>query len=811
MASRKVPHPERSAAKSKDARSNFSVLIGTLATVVLLISAPARALVITPDYSTSVTSSADAAVVEADFGTIVAQYEAMFTNPITVTVTVDLEAAGANSFLGENVTTQTDSTYTAFRSALSSLSGGNPAAQTLLASLPTGSTFNGFSAMELKLPNAVALGLSTSQAGVSEGTITINSSAGIQFATVDGQVGLDNYNFISVTEHELDEVLGLGSALNGGERNVPSFIMPEDLMRYAPNSTTPSFTLSTSAMAFLSINGGKSDLIQLSQDNTGDYGDFYSPGEHEPSAPCTAHVQNAFSCPGQVPYVTATSVEALALEAMGYDPRFSASPTNTTWTVNCTTGAIAGSGAQTVSTTGTLGALLGTPASPPTVSPAPQPGDVIEITGICVEDVTVRTSNLQLTNRNGPDALSDSDVDGIKGQLEIDGAQQIVITGLALGDFTGTFSFASASDDALLYVHGGATVTVQHTALESSPGLGIYVRRASEVFLMSDHIEDNDSNGIEIITGSKAVLGADDGSLSVLVEGNGGDGVTVDSGSSVVIQSAQINENANRQLAVLGASSAHVTGSAASVALQKCFTAPDTPCGNAVEVWNGSSLRVDDGASVSSVNSSSVETSAILLEGSSTLLAASAQILSPSGPTTIEASDNSVIALAGGNSICSGTCGTGTTGTAITADRVSTLMQVAPAQFGYADLADTIYGGGVMTLQSTADLGMGPIGTGTTPSLTWTTGSAGIDAAQNSSFRLEGGVSITGALSLAQASNGFFNLTNGGTAPNVVSGGVSCPFSAIPASHVAGPTEISPAPTLSTNFFATSAGECLSF
>jgi hypothetical protein len=328
---------------------------------------------------------------------------------------------------------------------------------------------------------------------------------------------------------------------------------------------------------------------------------------------------------------------------------------------------------------------------------------------------------------------------------------------------------------------------------------------------MDDQIEDNDSNGIEIITGSKAVLGADNGSLSVLVEGNAGDGVTVDTGSSAVIQSAQINENANRQLAVLGASSAHVTGSTASVSLQTCFTAPDTPCGNAVEVWSGSSLRIDNGATVSSVNSSGVLTSAILLEGSSTLLAASVQILSPSGPTTIEASDNSVIALAGGNSICSGTCGTGTTGTAITADRVSILMQVAPAQFGYAEIADTIYGGGVMMLQSTADLGMGPIGTGTAPSLAWTTGPTGISASQNSSFRLEGGVSITGALSLAQASNGFFNLANGGTAPNLVSGGVSCPFSAIPASHVSGPADLSPSPTLSTNFFATSAGQCLSF
>jgi hypothetical protein len=125
-----------------------------------------------------------------------------------------------------------------------------------------------------------------------------------------------------------------------------------------------------------------------------------------------------------------------------------------------------------------------------------------------------------------------------------------------------------------------------------------------------------------------------------------------------------------------------------------------------------------------------------------------------------------------------------------------------------------VVGGGTVQLQSTADVGMGfPSGVA---SLGWNAGGNGIAVSQNSSFRMEGGVAITGTLSLAQGSNGFANLVNnpsGNKTPNSVTS-LACPFTSIPAAHVTASSKtLSPAPSLSTNFQTTNqaTSQCLSF
>ena len=81
------------------------------------------------------------------------------------------------------------------------------------------------------------------------------------------------------------------------------------------------------------------------------------------------------------------------------------------------------------------------------------------------------------------------------------------------------------------------------------------------------------------------------------------------------------------------------------------------------------------------------------------------------------------------------------------------------------EFQDTITGNGSVQIESNMELGTG----GTTPS-SWT---GIITVAQNSSLRMDGGITVTGAVKLTQASNGFFNISNGGQ--NIVTGGVSCP------------------------------------
>ena len=177
------------------------------------------------------------------------------------------------------------------------------------------------------------------------------------------------------------------------------------------------------------------------------------------------------------------------------------------------------------------------------------------------------------------------------------------------------------------------------------------------------------------------------------------------------------------------------------------------------------------------------------------------------GNPTIQASGGSSVFLAGGNLICNGTissdfCTPGT-GTAIQIDHVSALMDVAGqvADFNFPALGDVLFGSGSVQLQSTADLGTG--NPGGSPSIMWTTGSGGITVLQNSSFRLQGGVQISGTVNLEQGSNAFFNKSRGGT-NNVTS--ILCPFVSIPSAHVGGPNSLAtPTLHLSGNMASTAA------
>ncbi len=628
-------------------------------------------------------------------------------------------------------------------------------------------------------------------------------------------------------------MLGLGSSLTAcgnaqcSDSSLPTVIRPEDLYRYAPNSTTRSFSYSSSASAFVSIDGGHTDLIQLNQDFEGDYGDFFSrdfPGTpQDQNAPCTAIVQNAFSCNGQVASVGRSSVETQLLAAMGWNPRFSTAAASTVWLVNCTAGTIASTGTVTTASTpvtNPLGALLGTPSGKGTFATLPVAGDTIEITGICVQDVTVSTSGLTITDHEGPDgtAADTSDADGVQGQLEINAAQQIVISGLLLGDFGGSFSFANPADLATLFVHDGATVVLLHSDVVNSPQYGMLARREAQVSLFDDRFIFNGFSsgapGVGVLTNSKAVFGADDGSLSITVQGNGGDGVVAGVGSSVIFHAADLNTNGDRQLFVESGSSARLSGSDVTVELGACQSTHGVACGTAIEATGASMLRIEQGASVKALDSSSV-VSAVAVHQSSALLTQGAAIKARAGtPATVTATENSVIALAGGNMICaesaSMTCDTTVTGTAIVLDHVSTLLQVAPAQFGYTPAQDALFGSATVQLQSTVDLGLGLVGG--QPSLAWTTPSAtGVTVVQNSSFRLQGGTSITGngGVTLGQASNGFFNATAGGT--NSVTGKVTCVFTNIPSSHITGNNAVTPSVVLATSFASATSPQCLPF
>jgi hypothetical protein len=444
-------------------------------------------------------------------------------------------------------------------------------------------------------------------------------------------------------------------------------------------------------------------------------------------------------------------------------------------------------------------------------------GDTIAISGTCTQDVTITTSGLTLTVKAGDDPQTD----GIAAQVEIAGAQNIVINGLLLGVSSGTLTFASPSDQAILYVHDSASVNIESSTVSNSALLGILAERGARVSLIDSTVISNglsfggDSTaspsgfGIRAIDNSSIYFQTV--SIGVFVELNQGGGVALINNSSLIAlnaASSSIDGNGGQQIYLTGSSSVRATN--VTINGNSCPSA----CGDTIDAFNASNVRIDG---ASSLIEAATNEAAILVSGGSTLLVSGVTVFAPAGTAqVIRASDNSIIALAGGNTICSAACSTSTSGTAVTIDHVSTLIQVSAVLFGYTAAQDMLFGNGIVQLQSTVDLGVGLISG--LPSLAWTvqnTASNGISVAQNSSFRLEGGATISnsGGVQLGQGSNGFFNTSAGGT--NTVNGGVICPFTNIPSAHVvAGNTNaLSPTPPFATSFDTANAAlhQCLPF
>jgi PEP-CTERM motif len=152
-------------------------------------------------------------------------------------------------------------------------------------------------------------------------SININSNQLFDFTR---PVPSNQYDAIGGLEHELDQVLGGGGAgstlneiLDNCTTNPTDFFCgrfgPTDLYRYsAPGA--PSFTTSGTTNAYLSIDGGVTNVVDFNQNSRGDYGDFAPPGTGAGQL-----IQNAFNSTGQDEAYTTLSPEFLMEETIGWD------------------------------------------------------------------------------------------------------------------------------------------------------------------------------------------------------------------------------------------------------------------------------------------------------------------------------------------------------------------------------------------------------------------------------------------------------------------------------------------------------------
>jgi hypothetical protein len=145
---------------------------------------------------------------------------------------------------------------------------------------------------------------SVSPGGPYDGIVTLNSAQAFQF-TRPPSSGF--YDALRSTEHEIDEILGLGSS-------VKSFndLRPQDLFSWSSVDTR---NISDKNSRYFSIDSGNTEIVSFNQSSSGDYGDWLSA-----SCPqANPYVQNAFSCADQFSDVTTTSPEGINLDVIGYD------------------------------------------------------------------------------------------------------------------------------------------------------------------------------------------------------------------------------------------------------------------------------------------------------------------------------------------------------------------------------------------------------------------------------------------------------------------------------------------------------------
>jgi len=275
---------------------------------------PTTGLIINPTFDGTITGNANSAAIQAAINQAVSILQAQFADRLTVSI---LFRYSSISPTGQPIGGLAQSTFPIYPIAWNNyrqslVSDARTANDTIaIASLPATPATNN---IIVSSANGRSLGLNTpgtmnssggSTGGTFDGIVTINSTQSFSFVRPPG----GRFDAIRATQHEIDEILGLGSFINSGLVDYE----PQDLYSWSAPGIR---NTTTAGSRYFSINGGITNIVGFNQNPGGDFGDWLS-GNCPQTTP---YVQNAFSCPGQVADVTATSPEGVNLDIIGYNP-----------------------------------------------------------------------------------------------------------------------------------------------------------------------------------------------------------------------------------------------------------------------------------------------------------------------------------------------------------------------------------------------------------------------------------------------------------------------------------------------------------
>jgi len=290
---------------------------GSYSEVMTATTMPATGLIIHATFDSSITGNPNSAAIQATINRAIAFYESLFTDPVTIQIRFRYAttAPDGTPLPGGRIAQSNFviyvipwSTYIGAlradaRTSNDSLANASLPGSALSANLKPGAA-NG-RALGLNTPPAMFANGTVGLGGPYDGIVTLNSSAPYQFSR---PTGAGNFDAQRATEHEMDEVIGLGSHLNVSGND----LRPQDLFSWSSAGVR---NITASGMRYFSINGGGTNIVNFNQNPTGDLGDWLStacPQAHP-------YVQNAFLCPGQASDIGATSPEGINLDVIGYD------------------------------------------------------------------------------------------------------------------------------------------------------------------------------------------------------------------------------------------------------------------------------------------------------------------------------------------------------------------------------------------------------------------------------------------------------------------------------------------------------------
>lgn len=310
------------------------------ACVPLIVAIPARAnLVIDPTFDSSITSDPNSTGIENTIDAAIAIFESTYSTSITVPIYFQ-EGGG----LGESNFDYYSESYSTVYDALVTTDA-NPAAVAGLEAIG-GCTALQISQntcrnpvtntkyVDIKSADARALGIDIAPGCIPTGSAGDMECGGATGTAYDGIISLNtsityppgsdngsNYGLMSTVEHEIDEILGLGSSLpntsasSGTVRFLDDNPAPEDLFRYsAPGVLAGTVSCPGSAdTAYFSYNGSTVLSYFNNYCNGADFGDWES--DPWPNG-FSAQVQDAFAEPGAEPVYGPNEIAALS--AIGY-------------------------------------------------------------------------------------------------------------------------------------------------------------------------------------------------------------------------------------------------------------------------------------------------------------------------------------------------------------------------------------------------------------------------------------------------------------------------------------------------------------